>query len=60
MGKFEDMTLLVEVVEAGGLAAAGRRMNLSPATMTARLKALEERYQTRLFSCLIVPPGQLH
>ncbi|MCW8354364.1 LysR family transcriptional regulator, partial [Citrobacter portucalensis] len=32
MGKFEDMTLLVEVVEAGGLAAAGRRMNLSPAT----------------------------
>ncbi|MGC6096753.1 LysR family transcriptional regulator [Citrobacter portucalensis] len=50
MGKFEDMTLLVEVVEAGGLAAAGRRMSLSPATMTARLKALEERYQTRLFN----------
>lgn len=25
-------------------------MNLSPATMTARLKALEERYQTRLFN----------
>ncbi|EAW4374471.1 LysR family transcriptional regulator [Salmonella enterica] len=50
MGKFEDMTLLVEVVEAGGLAAAGRRINLSPATMTTRLKALEERYQTRLFN----------
>lgn len=50
MGKFEDMTLLVEVVETGGLAAAGRRMNLSPATMTARLKALEERYQTRFFN----------
>lgn len=50
MGKVEDMALLVEVVEAGGLAAAGRRMNLSPATMTARLKALEERYQTRLFN----------
>lgn len=50
MGKLEDVTLLVEVVEAGGLAAAGRRMNLSPATMTARLKALEERYQTRLFN----------
>lgn len=50
MGKLEDMALLVEVVEAGGLAAAGRRMNLSPATMTARLKALEERYQTRLFN----------
>lgn len=50
MGKLEDMALLVEVVEAGGLAAAGRRMNLSPATMTARLKVLEERYQTRLFN----------
>jgi len=50
MGKLEDIKLLVEVVEAGGLAAAGRRMNLSPATMTARLKALEERYQTRLFN----------
>ncbi|MEB2416680.1 LysR family transcriptional regulator [Citrobacter sp. R-1.5.2] len=50
MGKLEDVALLVAVVEAGGLAAAGRRMNLSPATMTARLKALEERYQTRLFN----------
>ncbi|MEW7311882.1 LysR substrate-binding domain-containing protein [Buttiauxella gaviniae] len=50
MGKLEDMALLVAVVEAGGLAAAGRRMNLSPATMTARLKALEERYQTRFFN----------
>ena len=50
MGKFEDITLLIQVVETGGLAAAGRRMNLSPATMTARLKALEERYQTRLFN----------
>ena len=28
MGKFEDMTLLVEVVEAGGLAAAGRWKNV--------------------------------
>lgn len=50
MGKLEDMALLVEVVEAGGLAAAGRRLALSPATMTARLKALEERYQTRFFN----------
>ena len=49
MGKLEDMTLLVEVAEAGGLSAAGRRLSLSPATMTARLKAIEERYETRLF-----------
>ncbi len=49
MGKLEDMALLVAVVEAGGLSAAGRHMGLSPATMTAGLKAIEERYQTRLF-----------
>ena len=49
MGKLEDMALLVTVAEAGGLSAAGRRLSLSPATMTARLKATEERYQTRLF-----------
>jgi DNA-binding transcriptional LysR family regulator len=49
MGKLEDMALIVEVAEAGGLSAAGRRLSLSPASMTARLKAIEERYQTRLF-----------
>ncbi|WP_323113349.1 LysR family transcriptional regulator [Klebsiella variicola] len=49
MGKLEDMALLVAVAEAGGLSAAGRRLSLSPATMTARLKAMEERYQTSLF-----------
>lgn len=49
MGRLEDMALLVAVAEAGGLSAAGRRLSLSPATMTARLKAMEERYQTRLF-----------
>ncbi|EPG4370166.1 LysR family transcriptional regulator [Klebsiella variicola] len=49
MGKLEDMALLVAVAEAGGLSAAGRRLSLSPATMTTRLKAMEERYQTRLF-----------
>ncbi|WP_109848996.1 LysR family transcriptional regulator [Klebsiella variicola] len=49
MGKLEDMALLVAVAEAGGLSAAGRRLSLSPATMTARLKAMEELYQTRLF-----------
>lgn len=42
--------MLIEVVEAKGLSAAGRRMNLSPATMTARLRSLEERYQSRFFN----------
>ena len=49
MGKLEDMALVVEVAETGGLSAAGRRLSLSPASMTARLKAIEARYQTRLF-----------
>lgn len=46
MGKLEDLSLLVTVAEAGSLAAAGRRLNLSPASMSARLKAMEERYHT--------------
>ncbi len=50
MGKFEDMALLVEIVRAGSLAAAGRRVNLSPAAMTSRLANMEKRYQTRLFN----------
>ncbi|MCX9039736.1 LysR family transcriptional regulator [Citrobacter portucalensis] len=50
MGKLEDIILMVKVVESGSLSAAGRIMNLSPATMTSRLKSLEERYQTRLFN----------
>ncbi|MCX8980944.1 LysR family transcriptional regulator [Citrobacter portucalensis] len=50
MGKLEDIMLMVEVVDAGGLSAAGRRLNLSPATMTSRLKSLEARYKTRLFN----------
>ncbi len=52
MGKLEDMALLVAVAEAGTL-AAGRRLSLSPATMTARLKAMEGA-ATRP-ACSIVP-----
>ena len=51
MGKLEDMALLVAVAEAGD-SAAGRRLSLSPATMTARLKAMEERYRP---ACSIAP-----
>lgn len=63
MGKLEDIMLMVEVVDAGGLSAAGRRLNLSPATMTSRLKSLESRYQTRLFnrstrSIALTPAGE--
>jgi len=48
MSRIDDMTLFVEVVKAGGLAAAGRVLGLSPASMTARINTLEQRYHTRL------------
>lgn len=50
MAKIDDMILFVQVVKAGGLAAAGRQLGLSPASMTARLKQLEARYDTRLLN----------
>ena len=48
MSKVDDMDLFVQIVKAGGLAAAGRQLGLSPASMTARVNAMEARYDTRL------------
>ncbi len=48
MAKIDDMQLFVHVVRSGGLAAAGRKIGLSPASMTARINQLENHYQTRL------------
>lgn len=48
MSRIDDMALFVQVVKAGGLAAAGRQIGLSPASMTARVNALEAHYNTRL------------
>ena len=50
MDKFSDMTMFVSVVKHQGLAAAGRELGLSPATMTARLQGLEERYGVKLLN----------
>ncbi|NOI53964.1 LysR family transcriptional regulator [Vibrio crassostreae] len=50
MDKFSDMAMFVSIVKHQGLAAAGREMGLSPATMTARLQALEERYGVKLLN----------
>lgn len=50
MDKFSDMTMFVSVVKHQGLAAAGRELGLSPATMTARLQSLEERYGVKLLN----------
>ncbi|GAA3921807.1 LysR family transcriptional regulator [Litoribacillus peritrichatus] len=50
MAKIDDMELFVHVVKAGGLAAAGRKLGLSPASMTARMNQIEKRYDTRLLT----------
>lgn len=48
MDKLGDMDLFVRVVKNNGLAAAGREVGLSPASMSARIKGLEDRYGVRL------------
>ncbi|KXO13629.1 Transcriptional regulator, LysR family [Moritella sp. JT01] len=50
MDKFSDMAMFVSIVKHHGLAAAGRDLGLSPATMTTRLQALEERYGVKLLN----------
>ncbi|SBT18864.1 HTH-type transcriptional regulator DmlR [Marinomonas gallaica] len=50
MDKFSDMTLFVSIVKNQGLAAAGRELGLSPATVTARMQALESRYGVKLLN----------
>ncbi|MCF6189776.1 MAG: LysR family transcriptional regulator [Cocleimonas sp.] len=50
MDKLGDMDLFVRVVKNGGLAVAGREVGLSPASMSARMNALEARYNTRLLN----------
>ncbi len=43
-----DHELFVTIVDEGGLAAAGRRLHISPAMMSKRLARLEERLGARL------------
>ncbi|GLT13803.1 LysR family transcriptional regulator [Vibrio algivorus] len=50
MDKFADMTLFVSIVKNQGLAAAGRELGLSAATVTSRLQALEDRYRVKLLN----------
>jgi DNA-binding transcriptional LysR family regulator len=50
MDKLGDMDLFVRVVKNNGLAAAGREVGLSPASMSARINGLEARYNTRLLN----------
>lgn len=50
MSRIDNMALFVQVVKSDGLAAAGRQLGLSPASMTARVNALEQHYKTRLLN----------
>lgn len=50
MDKFSDMVMFVSIVKHQGLAAAGRELGLSPAAMTARVQALEERFGVKLLN----------
>ncbi|MCB9640841.1 MAG: LysR family transcriptional regulator [Myxococcales bacterium] len=44
----DNLKLFLLIVERGGMAAAGRELGLAPATVSARLAALEEYYDVRL------------
>lgn len=46
----ENLKLFLQIVEKGGLAAAGREVGLSPATVTDRLAALEAHFGARLLT----------
>jgi len=48
MDRLDEMRLFVAAVEAGSLAAAGRRLGHSPPAMTRTLAALEARLGVRL------------
>src|SRR3954454_11629716 len=48
MDRLEEMRLFVAALDAGSLAAAGRRLGHSPPAMTRMVAALEERLGVRL------------
>lgn len=50
MDKLGDIELFVNVVKNKGLAAAGRKLGMSPASVTSRLNRLESGYGVRLLT----------
>lgn len=50
MDKLGDITLFIKIVQNKGLAAAGRELGLSPASVSSRLNRLEENYGVRLIN----------
>ncbi|MFC7556042.1 LysR family transcriptional regulator [Pseudoroseomonas wenyumeiae] len=49
MDKFSEMTVFLQVVQAGNFSAAGRKLGLSPSAVSKLVSRLEERLQVRLF-----------
>src|SRR5262245_2333690 len=50
MDRFESMSILLAVVEAGSLSAAARRLNTPLTTVSRRVAELETRLKTRLIN----------
>lgn len=50
MDRLESMSILLEVVEAGSLSAAGRRVGMPLATVSRKVSELETHLGTRLFN----------
>jgi DNA-binding transcriptional LysR family regulator len=50
MDRMAAMSTFVKVVEAGGFAAASRKLRMSPSTVTEHIQALEERLGARLLN----------
>lgn len=50
MDRWQAMRVFVEVAQAGGLAEAGRRLNMSPPAVTRAVAGLEEVVGARLFT----------
>ena len=48
MDRLDELTALIAILEAGSLAAAGRKLQRSPPAMTRLLASLEERVGVRL------------
>src|SRR5499425_2317092 len=49
MDRFEAMSIVLAVAEAGSLSAAARRLNTPPATASRKITELEEHLRTKLF-----------
>lgn len=50
MDRLTSLTVFTQVVSNGGFAAAARRLNMSPATVTSHVQALEDRLGARLLN----------